>query len=92
MAETAANETGVPGLIDALAVFTKQKQAKVRGEESASNKRRKEDDSSWVRKYTIQIHGSIITWRVKENNRGQVQYERQAVRYTFNWQKSEDSW
>ena len=88
LAETVADKAGVPGLIDALAVFIKQEQAKVRGKESASNERRKKDDSSWARKYPIQIHGSIIMWRAKGDNREQVQCERQAVRCAFNWQKS----
>ena len=90
MAETRVDKAGVPGLIDALVVFIKQKGAKVRGKESASNKHQKEDNSSWARKYPIQIHGSIITWRAEENNREQVQYDCQAVQYAFNWQKSED--
>ena len=60
LAETAANKAGVPGLIDALAVFIKQKQAKVRGEASASNKHQKKNNLSGIRKYPIQIDGSII--------------------------------
>ena len=92
MAETADDNAGIPGLIDALAVFIKQEQTKARGIESACNKRQKEDDSSWARKYPIQIHGSIITWKAKGDDGGQVQFERQVVRFAFNWQKSEDSW
>ena len=80
MAETAADKAGIPGLIDALAVFIKQEQAKVRSEESISSKCQKKDNSSWARKYPIPIHGSIITWRAKRDDRGQVQYEHQAVR------------
>ena len=92
MAETAAGNAGVPGLIDALAVFIKQERAKARGVESACNERQKEDDSSWAKKYPIQIHGSIITWKAKGDDGRQVQYERQAVRCAFNWQKSKDGW
>lgn len=92
MAETAADKAGVPELINALAVFIKQERAKVKGVESASNERRKEDDSSWARKYPIQIYGSITTWKAKGNDGGQVQYERQAVRCAFEWQKSEEGW
>ena len=61
LAETAADNAGVPGLIDALAVFIKQEWAKARGVESACHERQKKDDSSWARKYLIQIHGSVIT-------------------------------
>ena len=92
LAKTTANKAGIPGLIDALAVFIKQKRANIRGKESASNKRQKKDNSSWARKYLIQIHGFIITWRAKGDNERQVQYKRQAVHYTFNWHKSEDDW
>ena len=42
----AADNAGVPGLIDALAVFIKQEQAKAKGIESASNERQKKDNSS----------------------------------------------
>ena len=61
LAKTAADKTGVPGSADALAVFIKQEQAKVKGVESTPNKRSKNDDSSWASKYPIQIHGSIAT-------------------------------
>ena len=53
LAETAADNVGVPGLINTLAVFIKQEQAKVRDIESAFNKRQKKDDSSWTKKYLI---------------------------------------
>ena len=92
MAETAADNAGVPGLIDALAIFIKQERAKARCVESASNERRKKDDSICAREYSMQIHGSIITWKAKRNDGGQLQYERLAVRCAFNWQKSEDGW
>ena len=61
LAETAADKTGVSGLVDALAVFIKQEQAKVKRVESTPNKRCKDDNSSWAGKYFIQIHGSIAT-------------------------------
>ena len=56
------------------------------------NERRKDDDSSWAGKYSIQIHGSIATWKAKGDDGGEMQYERQAVRCAFEWQKSEDGW
>ena len=90
MAETEADNAGVPGLIDTLAVFIKQERAKSRGVESACNERRKEDDSSWASKYPIQIHSSIITWKAKKDNGGQGQCKCQAVRCAFNWEKSEE--
>ncbi len=46
LAETAADNAGVPGLIDALAVFIKQERTKARGVESECNERQKEDNSS----------------------------------------------
>lgn len=92
MAETAANKASVAGLIDELAVFIKQKRAKVRKIESASNKGRKDNNSSWAKKYPIQIHGSITIWKAKGDNGGQVQYERQAARYAFEWQRSKEGW
>ena len=76
LAETAADKAGVPGLVDALAVFIKQERAKVKGVESTLNERRKDDDSSWAGKYSIQIHGSIATWKAKGDDGGEMQYER----------------
>lgn len=85
LAETVADKANVPGLIDVLAVLIKQERAKVRGVESASDERRKENDSSWARKYSIQIHDSITTGKAKSDDRGQVQYEHQAARCAFEW-------
>ena len=84
LAETAADNAGVSGLMDTLTVFIKQERAKARSLESTCNKRQKEDDSSWARKYLIQIDVSIITWKAKGNDGGQVQYERQIMRCAFN--------
>ena len=92
LAETVADKADDPGLVDALAVFIKQERAKVKGVESTLNKRRKDDDLSWAGKYPIQIHGSIATWTAKGDDGGEMQYERQTVRYAFEWQKSEDGW
>ena len=79
-------------MVDALAVFIKQKRAKVKGVESTLNERRKDDDSIWASKYSIQICGSIATWKAKGDNGGEMQYKHQAVQYAFEWQKSEDGW
>ena len=53
LAEIAADKAGVPGLVDALAVFVKQKQAKVKEVENTPHKCRKDENSSWGSKYTI---------------------------------------
>ncbi len=83
LARTATDKAGVPGFIDALAVFIKQKQAKIRGVDNVGDERRKKVDSSWARKYPIQVHGSITPWKAKGDDRGQVQYERQAIQCMF---------
>ena len=70
LAETAVDKAGVPGFIDALAVFTRQERAKARGVENAGDERRKEVDSSWSKKYPIQVHDFITTWKAKGDNRG----------------------
>ena len=92
MAETAADNSGVPGLVDALSVFIKQERAKVKEIESTLNKHCKDDNSSWAGKYPIQIHSSIATWKAKRDNGRQMQYKCQAVQCAFEWQKSEDGW
>ncbi len=74
-----ADKAGVPGFIDALAVFIKQEQAKAREVGNVGDERHKKTNSSWARKYPIQVHGSITTWKAKGDDRGQVQYERQAM-------------
>ncbi len=50
---TVADKADVSRFIDALAVFIKQDRAKVRGVDNVGDKRRKEADSSWTRKYPI---------------------------------------
>ncbi len=59
LAGKAADKASVPGCKDALAVFIKQKRAKARRVDNVGDKRRKEADSSWARKYPIQVHDSI---------------------------------
>ena len=54
-----ANKASIPRFVDALAVFIKQKRAKVKRVKSMLNKPYKVDNSSWAGKYLIQIHGSI---------------------------------
>ena len=68
LAETAADKAGIPGFIDALAVFIKQERAKARGIGNARDEQHKEADSSWVKKYPIQVHGSITTRKAKGDN------------------------
>ena len=46
LVEIVVDNTNVPGLIDALAVFIKQKRVKAKGVESISNKCQKKDNSS----------------------------------------------
>ncbi len=38
------------------------------------------------------MHGSITTWKAKGDDGRQVQYERQAMRCAFEWQKLEEGW
>ncbi len=76
MAGTAADKVGVPGLIDALAVFIKQEQAKARRVDNVGDEQYKEANSSWAKKYSIQVHASITTWKAKGDNGRQVQYKR----------------
>ncbi len=92
LAETAADKASVPRFIDALAEFIKQKRAKAREVNNVGDVRYKEANSSWARKYPIQVHDSITTWKAKVDNGGQVQYKRQAMRWAFEWQKSEEGW
>ena len=54
-----ADKIGVLKFIDALAVFIKQEQAKVRSVDNVGNKQYKEANLSWVKKYPIPVHGSI---------------------------------
>ena len=60
--------------------------------ESTRNRRCKNDDSSWAGKYSIQIYGLIARWKVKGDNREEIQYNRQVVQCTFEWQRGEDGW
>ncbi len=92
MAGIAADKASIPGFIYALTVFIKQEQAKARGVDNIGDEQRREANSSWAKKYPIQVHGSIATWKAKSDNRRQVQYKRQAMRCAFEWQKSEKSW
>lgn len=57
--ETTANKAGVLGLVDFLAVFIKQKQAKIKEIKSTLNKHCKNNNSRWISKYLIQIYGFI---------------------------------
>lgn len=72
LAEIAANKAGVPGFIDRLVVFIKQKWAKAKEKKNAGDEQYIEADSSWPRKYLIQLHNSITIWKAKGANRGQV--------------------
>lgn len=45
--------------MDALVVFLKEEQAKVKGVENTLDKHYKDNNSSWAGKYFIQIFGSI---------------------------------
>ena len=57
-------------------MFIKQERVKVKGVKSMPNKRRKNDDSSWASKYSIQIYGSIATSKAKKKNGRKMQYKR----------------
>ena len=46
LAETEADKAGILGLVDALAVFIKQEQAKIKGVESTRDRRHKDKNSS----------------------------------------------
>lgn len=54
-----ADKDNVSELVDALIVFIKQDQAKVKEIKSMRDGYCKDDNSSWVGKYSIQIHSSI---------------------------------
>ncbi len=90
MAGIAADKVDVLGFVDRLAVFIKQKRAKVKGVDNVGDKRRKEANLSWARKYPIPVHGSIMTWKTKGDDGRQVQYEHQTMQCAFKWQKSEE--
>ena len=47
------------------------------------NKRRKNNNSSWIGKYSIQIHGSIAIWKAIKDNGKNMQYKHQAMQYEF---------
>lgn len=47
------------------------------------NKRYKEDDSNWVDKYLIQIHGFIAMWKAKKYDREELKYKHQAMQCAF---------
>lgn len=59
--KTIANKSNILGLINALAVFIKQEQAKSKMVENTLDKCRKNDNLCWIVKYSIQIHSSIAT-------------------------------
>ncbi len=92
LAGITADKVGIPGFIDALVVFIKQKQVKVKGIDNVENEQCKEANSSWARKYPIQIYDFITTWKAKGNDKGQVQYKCQEMQCTFEWQKLEKGW
>lgn len=75
MAKTIADKIGAQGVIDALAVFIKQKQAKAKGEENTKDKQHKETNSIWAKQYLIQVHGFITIWKAKSDNKRQVKYK-----------------
>ncbi len=83
MVRTAADKTGVLGFIDVLAVFIKQEQAKPRKVYNVANKQLKEANSSWARKYLIQVDGSITKWKAKDDDGRQLQYKRQVIQYAY---------
>lgn len=83
LVETVANKADIPKFINTLAVFIKYKRAKAKGIKNTGDKQHKEVNSSWARKYPIQVHACITTWKVKSDNGEQMQYKRQAMRYTF---------
>ena len=61
MAEIAADKVGIPRFIDVLAVFIKQEWAKAKGIGNAGDEWYNKANSSWAKKYPIQVYGSIIT-------------------------------
>lgn len=66
------NISDVPGFIEALVIFIKQKQAKVKRVENAGDEQCKEANSRWAKKYPIHVHGFITIWKVKNDNSGQI--------------------
>ena len=69
--------------MDVLVVFIKQKQVKAREIENIGDKQQKKVDSSWAKKYPIQVHSFITTWKAKGDNERQMQYEHQIMQYAF---------
>lgn len=66
LAKIVTDKTNIPGLVDALTVFIKQEQAKVKGIENMCNGYYKDDNSSQADKYSIQIHSSIAIQKIKK--------------------------
>lgn len=61
MTKTIVDNANIPKLRDTLVVFIKQEQAKAKHIENVNNKHQKSNNSSWIKKYLIQIYSFIIT-------------------------------
>lgn len=87
-----ADKVNISGFIDALAIFIKQKRVKAREVDNIGDEQRKKADLSQARKYPIQVHSFITTWKAKGDNKKQVQYKHQTMQCVFEWQKSKEDW
>ena len=80
--------------VKTLTMFVKQQRIMIRKksyDRDLSNKR--EVDYFWVKRYLIQIHESIRTWRKLEKNSMNVkQFTKKFCRCIFNWQNTNERW
>ena len=83
MAEIAADKAGFLGLLDALAVFIKQKRAKIKELKNTLNKYYKDDNSNWASKYLYPDPWFHSYTEDHKNNKKEIQTKRQAVQYIF---------
>lgn len=59
MTEIVANKASILKLVNILIIFIKQKQAKIKKIENTLKNCCKDNNSSWINKYSIQIYGLI---------------------------------
>lgn len=83
MAGKAADKAGIPRFTNALMVFIKQEQIKVKVVKNTLNNRCKNDDLGWANKYLVWIYDFIAMWKIKSVNEREIQYNCKVVQFAF---------
>ena len=90
-ASTLAQEIKLSDLLDALAVFVRERRKQGTSEELDPTRR--EPDPSWVAKYLVQLHPSITTWKkTGKNPRDLDELTEEKLYCCPNWQRRGHGW